>query len=127
LRALIGGAATILRPLAGAAQARVAQVGILPFTDWRGARIWQVFVGQLRDRGWIEGKNLEFHFRPVAGRVERYPELAAELVALRPDVIIANGSAGTQAVREKTELIPIIMIGADDPVRLGFVERRAHA
>ena len=115
-----------LRPLLSTAQTRVARVGWLPFTDPRGTGFWDVFVGQLRDSGWTEGKNLEFQIRAVGGHVERYPELAAELVALKPDVIIASGSAGTQAIREKTSTLPIIMLGADDPVRLGFVASLAR-
>jgi putative ABC transport system substrate-binding protein len=122
----LSAAAAASWPLSTLAQTRVARVGWLPFAEPRGSDLWDVFVGQLRDRGWVEGKNLEFHIRPVEGQVERYAKLAAELVALQPDVIIASGSAGTQAIREKTSTIPILMLGADDPVRLGFVASLAH-
>jgi putative tryptophan/tyrosine transport system substrate-binding protein len=125
LFALVG-CTSILVPFQSTAQSKVARVGWLPFSDPKAGTIWPIFVAELRNRGWVEGRNLEFDIRPVEGHVERYPEIAAELVALHPDVIIANGSAGTQAVREKTSTIPIIMIGADDPVRLGFVTSLAH-
>jgi putative tryptophan/tyrosine transport system substrate-binding protein len=78
------------------------------------------------DRGWIEGHNLQFYYRTSEGRPERYPELAAELVGLQPEVIIGWGSAGTQALREKTSTIPIVTLGADDPVRLSFAASLAH-
>ena len=120
------GVAALFGPFRTTAQTRIARVAWLPFVDPRRDAAWALFIGQLHDRGWTEGKNVEFHIRPVEGHVERYPEFAAELVALHPDVIIANGSAGTQAVREKTSTIPIIMLGADDPVRLGFVASLAH-
>jgi ABC-type uncharacterized transport system substrate-binding protein len=113
-------------PLLSAAQSPVAHVGALMFTDVTGSRPWLSFTRALRERGWIEGRNLEFYIRAAEGRAERYPEFAAELVALQPGVILALGSAGTQAVREKTDTIPIVMFGADDPVRLGFVASLAR-
>jgi putative ABC transport system substrate-binding protein len=113
--------------LSGATQTRFAHVGVLPFTDpARFSSDWQIFIEALHERGWVEGHNLEFYIRTAEGRAERYPEVAAELVALQPEIIIADGSAGTQAVRAKTNTIPIIMLGADDPVRLGFVASLAH-
>jgi putative tryptophan/tyrosine transport system substrate-binding protein len=113
-------------PLPAAAQSPVAHVGVLMFTDVTGSRAWSSFAGALRERGWIEGRNLQFHIRAIEGRAERYPEFAEELVALQPGVILAVGSAGTRAVREKTDTIPIVMFGADDPVRLGFVASLAR-
>jgi putative ABC transport system substrate-binding protein len=113
-------------PLKALAQTRLARVAILPWTDWRRLGIWQVFVDELRNRGWVEEKNLEFHVRPVEGHVERYLEFATELVALRPDVIVAGGGGGTRAVREKTNTIPIVMVGGSDPVKLGLIASLAH-
>jgi putative ABC transport system substrate-binding protein len=122
---LVGGT-VIPWPVETPAQTQRARVGILPFVDWRGLDIWRIFVDELRNQGWIEGKNLEFDIRPVDGHVERYPDLAAELVALRPDVIVVGGATGPRAVREKTSTIPIVMIGGDDPVRLGLISSLAH-
>jgi len=113
-------------PLPSAAQSPVAHVGVLAFTDPTGSKGWLRFTEVLRERNWIEGRNLQFYIRAIEGRAERYPEFAAELVALRPEVIVSTGSAGTQAVREKTDTIPIVMFGGDDPVRLGFVASLAH-
>jgi putative ABC transport system substrate-binding protein len=108
---LVGGT-VIPWPVETPAQTQRARVGILPFVDWRGLDIWRIFVDELRNQGWIEGKNLEFDIRPVDGHVERYPDLAAELVALRPDVIVVGGATGPRAVREKTSTIPC-QIGFD--------------
>jgi putative ABC transport system substrate-binding protein len=113
-------------PLSIAAETPLAHVGLLLVSDPRQTTSWSAFLDALRDRGWIEGDNLQFYYRTSEGRPERYPKLAAELIGLQPEVIIAWGSAGTQAVREKTRTIPIVMLGADDPVRLGFVASLAH-
>jgi ABC-type uncharacterized transport system substrate-binding protein len=86
---------------------------------------WQAFVDALRERGWVEGRNLVFELRSAL-RAERYPEIAAELVALRPDLIIANSSQATQAVREKTDTIPIVMIGVAEPIASRFAASLAR-
>lgn len=67
-----------------------------------------------------------FDHRAAEGHVERYPELAAELVALQPSVILTVGSATTEAVRQKTKTIPIVMTGAGDPVGTGFIASLAR-
>jgi putative ABC transport system substrate-binding protein len=113
-------------PLSIAAETPLAHVGLLLVTDPRQSASWSAFLDALGDRGWIDGHNLQFYYRTSEGRPERYQELAAELVGLQPEVIIAWGSAGTQALREKTSTIPIVTLGADDPVRLSFAASLAH-
>src|SRR5215467_6714268 len=76
---------------------RVAMLGFEP-TSETGAALRQAFLAALRERGWEVGRNLEILTRWTEGRAERYPQLAAELVALRPDVIVAGGTQGTRAV-----------------------------
>ena len=115
-------------PLFSVAQSPVARVAVLegapPSTP--GASDSPAFVDALRERGWVEGRNIELHRRWAEGRAERYPQLAAELVALRPDLIIAASSQATQAVHEKTETIPIVMVGVADPVASRFVASLAR-
>jgi len=80
----------------------------------------------LRDLGYSEGRNLVIDFRHSDGQTARLPALAVELVALKPDLIIAGASPGTQAVQKATTTIPILMIGVADPVGAGFVASLAR-
>src|SRR5262249_38740567 len=77
-------------------------------------------------RGWEEGRNVEFQLRATEGIAERYQQLAAELVALKPDLIIAVGSQATRATRERTDTIPIVMVGTGDPLGAGFITSLAR-
>ncbi len=70
----------------------------------------------LRDLGYIEGKSIVFGFRSADGNPERLPGAAAELVALKPDIIVAAATPGTRAAKQATATIPIVMIGVADPV-----------
>jgi putative ABC transport system substrate-binding protein len=72
----------------------------------------------LRDLGYIEGKNIVTEYRNAEGGSARYPQLAAELVRLDLDVIVADGAAATAALRRITTTIPIVMVAAD-PVEAG--------
>jgi putative ABC transport system substrate-binding protein len=123
------GASLIALPLSSLAEQAMARVAILrefPLTNAQVAEAWQIFIEELQKSGWIEGHNVVFDHRAVEGRAERYPELAAELVALAPSVILTVGSATTEAVRQKTKTIPIVMIGVADPVGSGFVASLAR-
>jgi putative ABC transport system substrate-binding protein len=125
--ASLGGAVVSLRRFA-TAQSRVASVAFLfnRLPPQIPAPFWRAFVGALRDRGWDEGRNVAFHLRGAEGSEERYQQLAAELVALKPDVIIAPGSQATQAIRQRTNTIPIVMIGVGDPLGAGFIASLAR-
>jgi putative ABC transport system substrate-binding protein len=68
----------------------------------------------LRERGYVEGRNLVIEYRSADGRVERYPELAAELVRLHVDLIIARGTPATRAAQRATQTIPVIMATMGD-------------
>ena len=116
-------------PLPSAAETAAARVAILralPLTNPQVARSWQIFVEALAQSGWIDGRNIVFDHRATEGRTERYRELAAELVALKPTVIITIDSEATEAVRARTKTIPILMIGPGDPVRTGLIESLAR-
>jgi putative ABC transport system substrate-binding protein len=108
-------------PPGAAAESRIARIAVLGIEPTSSAMLRQALVDALRDRGWEEGRNLEILWRWTEGRAERFPQLAAELVALQPDVIYAQTTQGTQAVREKTDVIPIVMSNVADPIASGFV------
>ena len=74
----------------------------------------------LRERGYIEGQNLVIEFRYTEGQDERAPALAAELVSLKPDLIVAHGTAQVRAAKQATSTIPIVMVGVIDPVGRGW-------
>jgi len=82
----------------------------------------------LREIGYIEGQNIAFEYRYGEGKRERDPELAAELVRLKVDVIVVAGGAGViRAAKNATKTIPIVMIGVGaDPVEAGLVETLAR-
>jgi putative tryptophan/tyrosine transport system substrate-binding protein len=82
----------------------------------------------LRELGYMEGQNIAFEYRYAAGKLDRFPELAAELVRLKVDIIVvAGGNTLIRAAKNATKTIPIVMAGAaPDPVEAGFVESLAR-
>jgi putative ABC transport system substrate-binding protein len=84
------------------------------------------FLQALRDLGYVEGKNIALEFRAAEGKEERLPALAADLVKLRVDVIVAPGGRATQAAKEATKAIPIVYLGGGDPAALGLVASLAR-
>ena len=84
------------------------------------------FLQGLRDLGYIEGKNILIEFRTTGGKSERLPELAAELVRLKVDVIVADTAGEVTAAKNATATIPIVMRGVADPIALGLVASLAH-
>ncbi len=82
----------------------------------------------LRERGYIEGQNIAFEYRYAEGKQDRYPDLAAELVHLKVDIIVvAGGTRQTRAAKNATKTIPIVMVGlGSDPVEAGLIESLAH-
>src|SRR5438093_1033650 len=82
----------------------------------------------LRERGHIEGQNIAIEYRYAEGKPDRYPELAAELVRLKVDIILVAGGAWTvRAAMNATKTIPIVMTGGgSDPVKAGFIDSLAR-
>ena len=82
----------------------------------------------LRERGYIEGQNIAIEYRYAEGKSDRYPELAAELVHLKVDIIVVAGADGLiRVVKNTTKTIPIVMTGGgSDPVEAGLVESLAR-
>lgn len=102
--------------------AKVYRVGfLLGATEESVASLFNALKEGLRDLGYVEGRDLVFEQRYAGGRMERLPELAAELVRLRVDVIVTGTNLHVAAVRQATATIPIVMVFAEDPVGSGFV------
>ena len=81
----------------------------------------EAFRQGLREHGYIEGKNLAIEVRFAEGKLDRLPDLAGELVGLKVDVIAAGTTRAMQAAKKTTATIPIVMVGASDPVTSGLV------
>src|SRR5262245_36116673 len=86
----------------------------------------EVFKQALRDLGWIEGQTIAIEYRWTTGHVDRLPALAAELVRLQVDLIVAVSTPAVRAAKDATTSIPIVIAAAIDPVRLGFVASLAR-
>src|SRR5262245_31662111 len=97
--------------------------GISP--EAQSARI-EAFRQGLRELGYVEGKNIVIESRYAEGKSDRLPVLAADLVRLKVDVILAAGSSDTRAAKEATVTIPIVMAAAGDPIASGFVASLAR-
>ena len=105
-------------------RSKIARIGYLaPIIDTSG---FEAFRQGLRDLGYIEGKNIAIERRANEGKLDRNPALAAELVRLKVDVILAAGSGEIRATKEATSEIPIVMARGGDPVGSGFVESLAR-
>src|SRR5262249_2689664 len=118
---LLGGAAAAWPLAARAQQPKVPTIGALVIGNADPEEFWREFRQGLRDLGYVEGQNVRFEFRSAEGRVERVPELAAELVHLKVDVIVTWFTPTTQAAKQATSQIPIVMADAGDPVGTGLV------
>ncbi len=115
-------------PLAEAQQAKkVHRIGFLvPGSSATfSARIEALRQG-LRNLGYVEGKDIVIEYRYAEGKLERLPNLAAELIRLKLDLIVAAGSEATAAAKNATKEIPIVMTNGGDVVRLGFVASLAR-
>jgi len=92
----------------------------------KGSPYWQAWVEGLRERGYIQGQNLVIECRYTEGRDERAPAFAAELVNLKVDLLVADGTNQVRAARQATSTIPIVMLGVIEPVRRGLVASLAR-
>jgi putative ABC transport system substrate-binding protein len=119
-----------LAPLAAEAQqpGKVARIGVLSPGSPAAAERWRAMLLQgLYDLGYVEGQNITFTYRYAEEKPERLPALAAELVQLPVDVIVAGPPEAVQAAKQVTSTIPIVMVtGGPDPVGAGFVTSLAR-
>jgi ABC-type uncharacterized transport system, periplasmic component len=128
-RAFLAGAAALLAaPLVAEAQqaAKVPRIGYLASNLAANPHLHEAFRQGLRDLGYVEGHNVVIVYRDAEGKSERLPALAAELVALKVDVIVAGGTPHALAAKQATRTIPIVFIGPNDPVTDGLVTNLAR-
>ena len=124
------GAGALAPSLASFAQqppAMVARIGFLGSESASGyvSRVNALRAG-LRDLGYVEGRNIVIEFRWAEGNYERLPDLAAELVRLKLDVIVTHAIPGTRAAKRATTTIPIVMAVGLDPVAMGLIASLAR-
>jgi putative ABC transport system substrate-binding protein len=91
-----------------------------------GSSLHEAFLHGLRDLGYVEGQTIAIERRDAEGQFERLPELAAELVRRKVDVLVTGGVPGTRAAMQATTTIPIVMFDAGDPVGTGLVASLAR-
>jgi putative ABC transport system substrate-binding protein len=130
-RAFIGafaGGLVIARSVAEAQPAaKVYRIGfLLAATAESNEPLLRALNEGLRDLGFVEGRNIVFERRYADGRLERLPDLAAELVRLRVDVIVTGSNVHVAAVQRATATIPIVTVAAADPVGAGFIASLAR-
>jgi ABC transporter substrate binding protein len=112
---------------------RAQQPGKLPIIGFLGANTPSVqshwiaaFVRRLRELGWIEGRNVAIEYRWAETRFERSPEIIAEFVRLKVDVIVTHATANILAAKQGTSVIPIVFAAVADPVGIGIVDSLAR-
>src|SRR5215472_8730355 len=109
--------------LAGAQQPKkVPRIGFLDNSTVTGSAVLVDALRQELSRlGWIEGKNITIEYRFAEQKLERLPELAAQLVRLKLDLIVVTGTSAALATKETTSTIPIVMTSGSDPVGAGVI------
>ena len=124
---LLGGAA--IWPTAATAQQlrKVPRIGVLlAGTPVSFSTRAKAFLEGLRDHGYVEGRTIAIEWRWAQDKVERLPELAAELVALNVDALVTGGTPAAKALKSATRTIPIVMAIIGDPVAAGLVDSIAR-
>ena len=115
-------------PLAAGAQqpAKVARIGYLGTSPAGAPALTEAFRQGLRDLGWIEGQTIVIEYRWTEGKVERIPDLIADLVRIKVDLILAPSSTYVEPAKRATSTIPIVFAANADPVGLGHVASLAR-
>lgn len=112
---------------------RAQQTGKLPIIGFFGSgtpssqkRVTDAFLQRLRELGWADGRNVTVAYRWAEGRNERYGEIAAEFERMKPDLIVASGSASVSSAKQASSVIPIVFTIVNDPVGSGVVASLAR-
>ena len=125
---LIGFILASVHPAEAQQAKKVARIGyLLPGNPTTDSARSEPLRQALRELGYIEGQNISSEYRYAEGKRDRFPELAAELVRLKLDIIVvAGGNTPVRAVKNATKSIPIVMTNGSDPVEAGLVESLAR-
>ncbi len=126
---VVSAIAILAAPLVGEAQqaAKIPRIGFLALNLAAGSHVPEAFRQGLRDLGYVEGRNVVIEHRDAEGKPERFPALAAELVALKVDVIVTSGgTAAALAAKQATTTLPIVFASVGDPVGEGLVSSLAR-
>lgn len=126
---LLGGGFAFPRIASAQEQSRVRRIGLLMASaesDPDGQARVEAFQDALQDLGWVEGRNLQLDRRWAAGSADRFRTYAAELVALAPDLVLADATPSVAALLRETKSVPILFCRVGDPVGSGFVESLAR-
>jgi putative ABC transport system substrate-binding protein len=125
---LIAAGALLAAPLAAEAQqaAKVARIGYLSHNLAASPHLREAFLHGLRDLGYVEGRNVVIEYRYAEGKPERLSALAAELVALKVDVIVTVSNTTALAAKQATRTVPIVFTAVADPVAAGIVASLAR-
>ena len=105
-----------------AQQRKVPTIGVLVVGSPGSEQFWQLFQKAMRELGYVDGQSIRYEFRSDQGQASRLPELAAELVRLKVDLIVTWFTPAAQAAKQATREIPIVMALAGDPVGTGLIE-----
>jgi putative ABC transport system substrate-binding protein len=122
---LLGGAVAVVPMTARAQRSASAVVGVLSPEGPKTGNVNGLVQG-LRELGYVEGRNIRFEYRWAEGRFDRLPELAADLVRLKVDVIVAFVTQAAEVAKKQTSTIPIVMVGVSDPVGAGLAASLAR-
>ena len=120
---VIGGGA-VAWPLVASAQQRLTKVPRIGIID--NAPIWDHFRQGLSELGYVEGRDVVIEYRSGQGQPDQLAAAASQVASLPVDIIVTSGSAATQAAKQVTTTIPIVMIAIGDPVRAGLVRSLAQ-
>jgi putative tryptophan/tyrosine transport system substrate-binding protein len=108
-------------------QGKIFRIGFLDTSTASGSAVLvDAFRQELRKLGWIEGKNITIEYRFAEQKPERLPELTADLVGLKVDLIVSSSTPSALAAKSATTTIPIVMANAGDPVGAGLVASLAR-
>jgi|FrelakmetLWP11LW_1041352.scaffolds.fasta_scaffold08475_2 putative ABC transport system substrate-binding protein len=105
---------------------RIGYLATVPLTSPDAARNWSAFEQALKERGYVEGRNVVFERRFSDGSIERFPALAAELAERNVDVIVVVANAAAHVVKQTTATIPVVMLMVANPVGARLVASLAH-
>jgi putative tryptophan/tyrosine transport system substrate-binding protein len=124
---LLGGAAAAWPVGARGQQAKVPTIGFLGANTSSVQSRWTAaFVQRLRELGWIEGRNVAIEYRWAETRFDRSPEIIAEFVRLKVDVIVTHATENILAAKQGTSVIPIVFAAVADPIGIGVVDSLAR-